>query len=402
MKLAEIFSNGMVLQREKELVFWGENDRPRDITVQISGIEITSEQIDPGMFEIHIPPQKTSWGEIIEFVESGSVVARLENVKFGEVWLAGGQSNMELCITYDEEYKRLKKAKLSDRIFFYEAPKRYAPMAPIEGQGHWYPCNQATLDQWAAVPYYFANKLSEEIPDCPIGIVSCNMGGSNLLCWLPKELIQEDDLLRPFFDAYIEHCSKLDMSSYEKQFRETQAKQNSGIMGLFGKLYMKGKFPGWVLEKLWKEKQEPMVSQQTYGPWDNCRPCGLYDTMLRPLFGFAFRGVIWYQGESEAKSDRALLYTHTMQHLVACWRKDFSSEFPFITVVLPKFEKDILDNGVLFPEIRRQQRELPQHIPGVYTVEAYESGVPYNIHSPKKRPIGEALARECVQRIYHL
>ena len=400
MKLAEIFSNGMVLQREKELVFWGENDRPRDITVQISGIEITSEQIDPGRFEIHIPPQKTSWGEIIEFVESGSVVARVENVKFGEVWLAGGQSNMELCITYDEEYKRLKKVNLSDRIFFYEAPKRYAPTAPIEEQGQWYPCNQATLDQWAAVPYYFANKLSEENPDCPIGIVSCNMGGSNLLCWLPEEVLLGDDLLRPFYDAYTEHCQGLNMTAYEEQYLETQKKQTSGMMGLFGKLYMHGKFPGWMLERLWQGKQEPQVSQTKYGPWDNCRPCGLYENLLRPLFGFVFRGVIWYQGESEAKSDRAPLYTHTMKLLVECWRKDFGAHLPFVTVVLPKFEKDILDNGVLFPEIRRQQRELPRHIQQLYTIEEYESGMPYNIHSTKKRPIGEALVKAAMEQIY--
>lgn len=406
MKLAEIFKSGMVLQRDQQITFWGENDSLREVVVRISGVEVAKEKIAGGRFAISIPPQRTAWNETIEFVEDDIVLERLDNVKIGEVWLCGGQSNMELNITYDELYKKLKKSDLSKNIFFYETPKRYAPgmesIQKIRAQGQWYPCNKDTLEQWASVPYHFANKLALEMPDCPIGVVSCNMGGSNLLCWLPREIIEEEQQLSKFYEAYVEHCKSLNMESYQNKFYDSLLKQDTGLIGLFGKMYMKGKFPKWFLDMQWKNNTEALVSQQAYGPWDSMRPGGLYEYMLQPLFGFCFRGTIWYQGESEAKSDRVDIYTHTMKLLVERWRKDFDSNFPFVVVVLPRFEKDILDNGVLFPEIRRQQRELPNHISNLYVIEEYESGMPYNIHSTKKRPIGEALARECLHQIYKI
>ena len=89
-----------------------------------------------------------------------------------------------------------------------------------------------------------------------------------------------------------------------------------------------------------------------------------------------------------------------MELLVSHWRKVLGAQLPFLMVVLPRFECDILDNGVLFPEIRRQQRALPEQIDGLYAVEDYESGTAYNVHSPNKRSIGEKLAQESVKVVY--
>ena len=81
-------------------------------------------------------------------------------------------------------------------------------------------------------------------------------------------------------------------------------------------------------------------------------------------------------------------------------REKLEKDLPFIVVVLPAFESDIIDNGVLFPEIRRQQRELPKYIENLFAIEDYDSGSSHNVHSPKKRPIGEKLALSAFENIY--
>ena len=353
---------------------------------------------------MELPPQKTAWNETLLIEDEGGALCRLEHIRFGEVWLAGGQSNMELPMTYDREYRRLKRAKLSERIFFYEVPKRYAPIPDTEQigkQGRWLPCTQETLALWPAVPYYFANKLSELLPDCPIGVVSCNFGGSNLLCWLPKEIVEGDSELRPFDRAYKEHCSQLDWTEYEVRFlSDLSPREKPGFRHLVGEMYLRGEFPPIISRMRWKGDQEPLPSQMDFGPWDSNRPCGLYESMFSTIIGTVLRGVIWYQGESEANAERAPLYTHTMELLVSHWRKVLGAQLPFMTVVLPRFECDIMDNGVLFPEIRNQQRALPEQIDNLYTVEDFASGTAYNVHSPHKRGIGEKLAQESVKVVY--
>ena len=405
MKLGEIFKDNMVLQRNEEVVFYGENDKERKIRIELSGKVIKEQTIIEGRFSIVIPAHGTSFKETIRFWEENSLLVELKNVKFGEVWLAAGQSNMELPIRYDREYKKLKKNKLPGNIYYYEVPKRYAPIMPhsdvLEKQGTWYGCNRDVLDQWAGVPFYFASKLSQLIPDCPIGIVSCNYGGSNLLCWLPEEKISNDEHLRRFYDAYQQKCSSVDMKEYEKGFLEEAEKRNKNLLfKIGGDLYMKGKIPAFLIKKMWKNHQEPLQSQKEFMPWDAMRPSGLYDYMFQNIEGFAFKGVIWYQGESEARSDRVPLYTSTMKLLVDTWREKLEKDLPFIVVVLPAFESDIIDNGVLFPEIRRQQRELPKYIENLFAIEDYDSGSSHNVHSPKKRPIGEKLALSAFENIY--
>ena len=190
------------------------------------------------------------------------------------------------------------------------------------------------------------------------------------------------------------------MEKYKEELLEKANRKKSFLLKAGGDMYMKGRFPSFLSKSVWKNNQKPLESQKDYLPWDAMRPCGLYEYMFRNIEGFVFKGVIWYQGESEARSDRAPLYTYTMQLLVKTWREKLEKELPFITVVLPDFTCDIIDNGVLFPEIRRQQKELPEHIENLYSIEDYESGTPYNIHSPNKRPIGEKLALSALKNVY--
>ena len=165
MKLNEVFKDNMVLQRNEEIAFFGENEKERTVRIEVSGRKVKEASLVKGTFKINIPAQKTSWKETVSFYEENDLLLELKDVKFGEVWLAGGQSNMELPMTYDREYRSLKRNKLPEGIFFYEVPKRYAPVmvdsSALEKQGIWYDCNKETLELWPAVPFYFATKLSE-------------------------------------------------------------------------------------------------------------------------------------------------------------------------------------------------------------------------------------------------
>lgn len=166
-RLGELFGDHMVLQREKPIRIWGTCGEDCEVRVSLLGKE-TSVQAKDGRWTAELPPMEAAAGaELRVSSREGSLC--LQDVGIGEVWLAGGQSNMEFYLRYDAERR---EAGENPQVRFFDVPK-----ISYEGEtedydysdfGFWRPCTRENLDYYSAAAYYFALRLQEDL-QMPVG-----------------------------------------------------------------------------------------------------------------------------------------------------------------------------------------------------------------------------------------
>lgn len=401
MKLSNIFKDNMVLQRNKTIKVWGSSRRGECITVRIG--DITKEVIAEGeQWSVDFPPMKAM--KLCKFqISTDDLTYELKNVAIGDVWVAGGQSNMEMTFLHNHDFDKFKMPS-NNMVRMYEVPK-----APIEGvdiekeyqeQGQWRTVVDADKKYFSIIGYYFAELMNKSL-DVPIGIISCNFGGSPVEAWLSEEILNSSEEGRRVWKRYTEEICELDMEEYRKKMkRRTRILKNpivKLIIKRFIKRYMDGKFD---VEKA-RAKTRDMIPepQKDIGPWHPWRPCGLYGSMLKNIIGYSCAGVVWYQGESNSynASDYGMLLTQ----LIESWRKAWHDELPFLIVQLAPFEFDNNGNAKHYEIVREMQEKVSNVMDGVYLISQMDLGDRHNIHPKNKKPIGIRLANMALNKIYH-
>ena len=136
------------------------------------------------------------------------------------------------------------------------------------------------------------------------------------------------------------------------------------------------------------------------GPRNQNRPGGLYEVMLKKIMGFAVRGVIWYQGESDDVHPD--VYGDLFTKMIACWRDSWKERLPFVFVQLAPFEQWMgNEGGKVFALLREQQQIVADQAEDVWMISSSDAGDRYDIHPKEKRPIGHRLALTAMNRVYH-
>jgi sialate O-acetylesterase len=135
-----------------------------------------------------------------------------------------------------------------------------------------------------------------------------------------------------------------------------------------------------------------------FGPHHPNRPGGLYHHMLSEISGYSCSGVIWYQGESDDYFSQ--VYAKLFTALIACWRRDWNEELPFLFVQLAPFENWVGLKAMNFPELRKQQEMVANSVPRTWMTSITDSGNRHDIHPKNKRPAGERLGLLALKYIY--
>lgn len=238
---ARIFSSQMVLQQDASVLVWGTGDDGETVAVAFRGQTKTA-RVQNGEWRVALDPMPASADGHPLVLESGGSRITFEDVLVGEVWLASGQSNMQMRLKESVRGEESLARAADDRLRFFVTPANVRPGAaalPLE----WNISSPDTAPQVSAVAYYFAEEL-RRATKIPIGIIQCAYGGSRAEAWCSPELLQKG---WPQFERY------------KKNLTEEALKQHP-----------------------------------------QRRPSSCYEHMLKPLFPFAVRGTIWYQGESNA------------------------------------------------------------------------------------------------------
>ncbi|MEO1236983.1 MAG: sialate O-acetylesterase, partial [Planctomycetota bacterium] len=222
-------------------------------------------------------------------------------------------------------------------------------------EARWQVLDGRVAQDISAVAYFFGRDLRREI-DRPIGLIQCAWGGSKIQAWLSPQTFADQPDHERFRRQYEEAA--------ERFARELQRWRADG-----------------------KNGQRP----RPRGGGPNHKPSGLYNAMTHPLAPLTIRGVLWYQGESDAWMPET--YDELFKALVADWRRGFHDpELPVFYVQLPAFE------NAKWPAFREAQRN--HDIPHAAMAVSIDQGVADDIHPPMKRPVGERLARLARVHVY--
>ena len=399
LKPAMIFKDHMVLQSEKQIPIWGTGKEGSTVTVSILGKQATTVVTD-GNWKVSIPPLSVSEGAVMVITSEEDAIT-IQDVAIGEVWLAGGQSNMEFFLRYDAEHDEAVEKGENPLIRFFDYPK-----VAFEGQlemedysefGFWRECTKENMDYYSAVGYYFASKLQKQY-QVPIGIVGCNWGGTTSSCWMGEEYLKDNEG-KVWLDDYEAAIKDLDLNNYEKEYANNPLNHRGKV---FGNPLEEGLLRGLEKEDLMEMAKQIELHGKSIipamGPKNAWRPCGLYRSMLKKVAPYAIRGVIWYQGESD--DIHASVYATVFSNMIRCWRDLWSEEIPFLFVQLAALRWWFIGNIPQYPIVRTQQEWVSKHIPNTWMASITDAGMEWDVHPKKKRPVGERLALLARGHIY--
>lgn len=397
LKPAAIFTDHMVVQMGKPVTVWGHDYSGKKITASFCGYTADTMCID-NKWEIIFPPVNTYGGPYEMTLTDGDETVTLADIMVGEVWIAGGQSNMELELQNEEHgAKELKICGDTNIRFYYTKKNPYIDefFYIDERNGGWSLPSFDNCRCWSAVGYYFGKKLSEDL-GVTVGIIGCNWGGTSASNWVDKKNLMTDTELKTYVDEYDKAMEGKTFEEYLaelRDYREWEAEWNPKI----NEFYQNNP------EGSWDEAQEyaggPSRYPEPLGPKSPFRAGGLYETMLKRIAPYGAKGFIYYQGESD--DHKPQMYEKLLKTLINQWRTDWNDhEMPFIMVQLPMF----LNRG----DIDRKnwcvirEAQMHTHITTANTgiAVALDCGEYGNIHPVDKTQIGLRLELQAMCHVY--
>ncbi len=376
-----IFSNHMVLQRDSIVPVWGNGIDGETVTVACQGFRAQA-VVKGGSWKAELPPMEAG-GPYELTAGSGDKSIVFHDVLFGDVWLAGGQSNMEWRLKDSKDGHSEIAAASYSNMRFYNVPR----VSYEDGEEHaaaWEACTPEKAGEFSAVAYYYAKELVRSL-DIPIGIIGCNWGGTSASCWVPEEALIGDRELKAYLDEFNASLNLVDPAARameEKQYHEAVAefgrRESAGLTG----------------EALGDYPWPPPVSERSF-----LRPNGLYRMMIRKAAPYGLKGFIYYQGESDAH--KPVLYDKLLGKLIGTWRSDWgNSELPFLFVQLPGFGCDGHPDGEEWALLRESQLIVTESVPNTGMAVVLECGELHDIHPRNKKPVGERLALVALHSVY--
>ena len=400
-KLAPLFGTGAVLARDKEIRVFGAADDGAVLTAVLTGADgATLAQAvctaAEGRFLLRLAPQQARTGCKLT-VTDGRETVTSENIAIGEVYLAGGQSNMELELQNADEGPDLIKTHLDADLRYFNVPKKPIwndDAVQAEAESHWESIRPGYGKDMSAVAYFFAAKLRQKL-GVPVGVIDCYWGGTSITCWMDEVALKRTAEGQRYVAEYAERCGDKTMEQYleeEAAFARSCDEWNRKADAL------RRENP----DITWPEingKIGPMVWNPPVGPGAPYRPGGLVETMLKRVVPATLTGMLYYQGEEDTW--RSSCYEVLLVSAVKRWRELFQDEeLPFLNVQLPMWiAADGVEDG-LWPRLRHAQErawKLLRHSGLAVTIDCGEFD---NIHPTDKRTVGERLYEQALSVIY--
>ena len=332
-----VFADGMVLQRNSEVSFWGDADPNERIIINASWSEKSFATVADNHGAWRINVATTSEGGPYSVTVSGSKdMISIDDVLLGEVWLCSGQSNMAFRILIMQDYEEELKNFNYPEVRLYSSGRGAATYPKKEIRGEWISLDRATPEH-SAIPALFGRELYIRL-GVPIGILNVSYPGSSNEAWLPEDQIADLDK------------------------------------------------PMAILEE----------ARNGADKWGGSIPSGLFNAMLNPVIPYGIRGVAWYQGEDNASHPST--YHLLLSRLISSWRELFNNrKLPFIICQLSGYQSQFDMRWVAIQEI---QGKIQDEFEGVYTIPTYDIGLPDNIHPKNKQEVVRRMVSVTESEVY--
>src|SRR5436190_8710195 len=322
--LPKIFGSDMLVQRDQPVRVWGKSDPNTTVQVSFGSRNGTTHAATEGSWQVSLDPLPVG-GPYTLTVRAKEDAITLTNIVCGDLWLCGGQSNMQMPVkdVSPVEQKAALVQRPTVRLCSIAKTSSVKPLASTDIQWRVYTPDSAR--DFSAVACFFLGELLKDttLADVPIGLVDSSFGGTTCEGWIPGPALAS-------FPANNLHDS------------------------MFG-----------------------------------IKPANLYNAMIAPLGDTKFKGVIWYQGESNSAHPKT--YPGLLGTMVSEWRKQLGQpRLPFFIVQLPKYANSW--DGYYWPWIREMQVKAVESIPDTALVVSLGTTDGFNLHPKEKLEIGRRAA----------
>jgi len=380
-RLPAVFGDGMVIQRDVPIPVWGWASPGETVTVSFKGRTETDIVDEDGRWEVTLgalPADEISADLVVSTGEGKDKIV-VTNVVVGDVWLASGQSNMAWTVERSANAEEEIDAARYPLIREMAVARRTATEPQEETEATWVVCSPETAGKFSAVGYYFARKLFREL-DVPIGIINSTWGGTPVEAWTRRDALARDRRLMDIFVRW------------------------EAILGEFPDALERY----YQAVKDWEEKKQLAASlgsefnvpkpRPPRGPKHQHRPGNLYNAMINPLTRVPIKGVIWYQGESNAWNPEE--YAVSFPVMIRDWRARWAqSELPFYFVQLASFAPEGQAEDGDWPWLREAQTAA-LNLPDTGMAVTIDIGERDDIHPRNKQDVGDRLARLALAKTY--
>lgn len=347
-----IFSDHMVLQRERPVAIWGNAAPDEQVTVEFAGQAKTGKTSAEGNWRIDLAAMPAS-KESRTLTIRGNNTLTFSDVLVGEVWFCSGQSNMEKQLgprkgqKPTDNYEDTVKQANHPLLRLYQVPHYSKPSEKTIGL-RWVACTSESVmaSEFSAAGYFFGAEILAKL-DVPVGLIHSSYGGTMIEAWTPREAFERTPELA---------------SLLQKQYQ------------------------AWV---------------------KGVQATELFNSMVAPYIPYTLRGFLWYQGESNLMAGDTDLYTLKLRTLIESWRSRWNQpSAPFYYVLIAPFRYSPRDKdpaqltAEALPLFWVAQAATAKTVPHTGFVVTTDIGTPKDIHPTNKRDIGLRLASLALAETY--
>ena len=339
-KPMSMFSSNAVFQRGIPIPVWGTAADGEMVSVEFKDQLVTT-KTRGGKWKVKLDPSDAGGPYTMTITGKANNIT-LTNVMVGEVWACGGQSNMAWWLREASTGKEAIAKSADPMLRLFDVPRVALDEPANDVQGTWKESTPDTAPDFSAVGYFFGRELRKAL-NVPVGLINLNQGATMAEAWMPVDVLKADPEYSKVFDI------------------------------------------------IWPKDQEIL------------RPTGLYNGMVAPVAGYPMRGVIWYQGESNA--GQAYLYRRLFPAMIKVWRDKWGQgDFPFLFAQLAPFEFEAVSpdpKDSTWAELREAQLQTAENFKNTGMAVITDAGDPKDIHPKDKETVGKRLALIAQGKVYH-
>lgn len=380
-KLPGVFSDNMVLQRDKAVPVWGKAEPGEKVTVEFAGQSLSATADDKGQWSVTLKELKTNaTGQVLKVTGKSGEALSYKNVLVGEVWLCSGQSNMQWTLKRSMNSKAEIAAAKYPLIRLLSVKRTASVKALKDITGTWQPCTPKTAATFSAVGYFFGRRLRKEL-NVPIGLINSSWGGTRAEAWTKLGALKAQSSLAPLLTHWDKSISSYDLEAERARFKKAVEQWK------------------YKMKSVKKGKRGPRKPRMRWNPAGSYhRPGNLYNGMISPLIPFAIKGVVWYQGESNL--NRAEQYKTIFPTMIKNWRQDWQQgDFSFYFVQLAPFRYKWAQPSIC-AELWEAQLFTMKTVKNTGMAVITDIGNHKDIHPKNKHDVGKRLALWALAKDY--
>ena len=379
LKLPALFSDHMVLQRDKAVAVWGWADADEEITVEFAGQKKSAKADASGKWSLRLDPLTAS-ADSRKLIATGKDgrKAEVSDVLVGDVWLGSGQSNMAMTVNRAKDFEKEKAAATFPLIRHFKEESAGAATAQTQSKGKWLACTPDNVGAFSATLYFFGREIHREV-GVPVGLINTSVGGTPIESWIAPEVQETKPELSAALKAQSAALPKIDPEKAKADYAVELKK--------FKAAKAKALAEGTKAPRPPRNAAEVSERKGSYGQ--------LFNGKVAPLVPYTLKGMLWYQGEANSSDTRAPLYVHQLSALVTDWRTRWGEELPFAWVQLPNFSRP----GEGWPLIRESMLKTLA-LPKTGMAVTIDVGEAKDIHPKDKQEVGRRLSLWALGNVY--